>query len=217
MTGEKLPLEAPQPGGRKPAPGELALVQAFVNTHYDLTAERGGEILVAPAALRDWLAQRRLIAARKRLGAEDLRRAVAVREGLRALAFANNEQPLNKGALDSMREASSGAGTEILIEPDGPRFVAAGRDIDAALGALLAITARAMIDGSWSRFKACPGRECGWAFYDQSRNQSARWCSMKVCGDREKARAYYERQTAESDPGPGSSAMPRAWAASSRP
>jgi predicted RNA-binding Zn ribbon-like protein len=53
-----------------------------------------------------------------------------------------------------------------------------------------------MIDGSWLRFKACPGRGCGWAFYDHSRNQSARWCSMKVCGDREKARAYYQRKTA---------------------
>jgi predicted RNA-binding Zn ribbon-like protein len=43
--------------------------------------------------------------------------------------------------------------------------------------------------------KACPGRHCGWAFYDHSRNQSARWCSMQICGDREKARAYYRRRS----------------------
>ena len=53
-----------------------------------------------------------------------------------------------------------------------------------------------MLDGTWVRLKACPGRDCGWVFYDHSRNQSARWCSMKVCGDREKARAYYQRRTA---------------------
>jgi predicted RNA-binding Zn ribbon-like protein len=53
-----------------------------------------------------------------------------------------------------------------------------------------------MLDGTWARLKACPGRDCGWVFYDHSRNQSARWCSMKVCGDREKARAYYQRRTA---------------------
>ncbi len=187
----------PQPGGREPAPGDLALVQAFVNTHYDLTAERGGEILVSPDVLFDWLAVRRLIDGRKRLTGPDLDRAVAVREGLRALAFANNDQVLNVAAVDAMRRASAGAGTEIRIEPGGAQFVAgASSGIDSTIGALLALTARAMIDGSWPRFKACPGRHCGWAFYDHSRNQSARWCSMKVCGDREKARAYYQRKTA---------------------
>jgi predicted RNA-binding Zn ribbon-like protein len=175
----------------------LAVVQAFVNTHYDLTAERGGEIFVDPKALTTWLRPRGLIGGRARLDAQDLARAVAVREGLRALAFANNDQTLDDDALDAMRRASAGAGTEIRIERDGPRFVTAATGIDAAIGALLAITARAMIDGSWLAFKACPGRGCGWAFYDHSRNQSARWCSMKVCGDREKARAYYQRKTAD--------------------
>ena len=171
-------------------------MQAFVNTRFDLTAERTGEILVSAEALRDWLGEHELIKGQRRLDDRDLDRAVAVREGLRALAFANNDQILNLGAIDAMRRASKGAGTRIRIEPDGPQFVAdASTGIDAALGALFAITARAMIDGTWQRLKACPGRHCGWAFYDHSRNQSARWCSMKVCGDREKARAYYQRKT----------------------
>jgi predicted RNA-binding Zn ribbon-like protein len=196
MSGEKIDGEFPQPGGRAPAPGDLALVQAFVNTHYDLTAERGGEILLDPEALRTWFTARGLIEGRHQLDANDLERARIVREGLRALAFFNNGQSLNDDALDAMRRASAGAETEIRIERDGPRFVPVATGIDAAIGALLAITARAMIDRSWLRFKACPGRGCGWAFYDHSRNQSARWCSMKVCGDREKARAYYQRKTA---------------------
>ena len=51
--------------------------------------------------------------------------------------------------------ASRGAGIEIHIELDGPRFVGdATRGIEGAIGALLAITARAMIDGSWQRLKA---------------------------------------------------------------
>jgi predicted RNA-binding Zn ribbon-like protein len=193
MTGEKMHAEPPQPGGRAPAPGTLALVQAFVNTHYDLTAERGGEILVDPMALRTWLAARGLIGGRARLDARDLARVVTVREGLRALAFANNDQTLNNDAIEAMRGASAGAGTEIRIERDGPRFVPAATGTDAAIGALLAITARAMIDGSWLRFKACPGRGCGWAFYDHSRNGGSTWCSMQVCGGREKARAYRRR------------------------
>jgi hypothetical protein len=195
MTSENHAQSA-QPGGRQEAPGELALVQAFVNSHYDIEVKGGGELLGSPAALRDWLAARDLIDPGESLSHHDVDRAVALREGMRALAFANNDEPFDKGAIDAMQGASAGARTEIRLEPDGTRFVAdTAGGIDAALGSLLAITARAMLEGSWGRLKACPGRDCGWAFYDRSRNQSSHWCSMKVCGDREKARAYYRRRT----------------------
>ncbi len=193
MTGENT--AEPQPGGREPAPGGLALVQAFVNTAWDLADERKGEALASPDALREWLRARALLRGSARLDNHDLKRALAVREGLRALAFANNEQQLDEDAIDAMQRASRDATTHIRIEPEGPRFVGGGESVlDAAIGEISAITARAMIDGTWGRLKACPGRHCGWAFYDHSRNQSARWCSMKVCGDRQKARAYYRRK-----------------------
>jgi predicted RNA-binding Zn ribbon-like protein len=198
FTGENSPYDAgPQPGGREPAPGELALVQAFLNTHFDL-ASGGGERLASPEALHVWLSERGLLKSASRVDGRGLDRVLAVREGIRALAFANNDQGLNASAVDAMREASRGATTEIRVGSDGAQFIiASAGNVDAAIGALLAIVARAMIDGSWRRLKACPGRHCGWAFYDRSRNQSARWCAMKVCGDREKARAYYERRTNE--------------------
>ena len=72
-----------------------------------------------------------------------------MREGLRALAFANNDQGLDRGAIDAMRQASAGASVEIHIGPDCPRLVAdTRRGIAGAISALFAITARAMIDGS---------------------------------------------------------------------
>jgi predicted RNA-binding Zn ribbon-like protein len=196
MTGEnEQGPRDPQPGDRLPAPGELALVQAFINTNYDLGAN-GGEVFISGDALRDWLAERGLIAGGERFVERDVERALAVREGLRTLAFANNGEAPDAVALDAMRLASRGAATQIRIEPDGPRFEAdPATGIDAAIGVLYAITAWAMIEGSWRRLKACPGRDCGWAFFDHSRNQSARWCSMSVCGGREKARTYYERRT----------------------
>jgi predicted RNA-binding Zn ribbon-like protein len=185
-----------QPGGRPPAPGELAVVQAFMNTPLDVVRNRIEETLVSAEALRDWLQARGLVAGQVRLESEDLDRALAVREGLRALAFANNDHDLDNEAIDAMRAASAGTSVEIYIEPDGPRLVSditAG--IEGAIGRLFAITARAMIDGSWQRVKACPGDDCGWAFYDYSRNHSGRWCSMKVCGDRQNSRVYYRRKT----------------------
>ena len=199
LAGERDPYAAgPQPGDRRPAPGELALLQAFLNTHFDL-ASGGGESLDSPEALRAWLGERGLLRDAA-LTPPDVARAVSIREGLRALALANNDEALDAGAVDAMRAASRGATAEIRAEPDGAHFVMPERcDLDAALGALLAVAARAMIDGSWPRLKACPGRDCGWVFYDRSRNQSARWCAMKVCGDREKARAYYERRTSDQD------------------
>ena len=197
MSGENSNPTDPQPGGRQPAPDELALVQSFLNTRWNLRDERKDETFTSPPGLVDWLASRELMSHRARLGEADLERALAVREGLRALAFANNGHDLDRGEVEAMREASRGAAIGIRIEPDGPRFVADGATgLDAALGALFAITARAMIDGSWDKLKACPGRHCGWVFYDHSRNQSARWCSTKVCGNREKSRAYYRRKTA---------------------
>jgi predicted RNA-binding Zn ribbon-like protein len=195
MTSETTSAGDPQPGGREPAPGELGLVQAFVNTRWNLRDDRNGEILTSPQALADWLASRGLIPSTARLGEADLVRALSVREGLRALAFANNGHDLDRQAVNDMREASRGAATGIGIEADGPRFVPAAQGLEAALGALFAIIARAMIDRSWNRLKACPGRHCGWVFYDRSRNQSARWCSTRLCGDREKSRAYYRRKT----------------------
>ena len=51
-----------------------------------------------------------------------------------------------------------------------------------------------MTDGTFDRLKACPGENCGWAFYDRSKNQSARWCSMAICGSREKVRAHRARR-----------------------
>ena len=192
--------DQPQPGGRPPAPGALALVQAFLNTHYDLTAEHGGEVLVHPEALATWLAGHGLIERAVRLRSDELERTLAVREGLRALAYANNGEPLDEAAVERFHRASAGAFTEIRIDPAGPSFTTARPEtLDAALGVLLAGAARAMLEGIWPRLKACPGRNCGWAFYDHSKNQSARWCSMKVCGDREKARAYYRRQRGRDD------------------
>jgi predicted RNA-binding Zn ribbon-like protein len=81
-----------------------------------------------------------------------------------------------------------------LHESSGPDFTSARRDLDSALALIATIVAVAQLDGRWSRLKACPGRDCGWAFYDHSRNQASGWCSMGICGQRAKARAYRRRK-----------------------
>ena len=65
---------------------------------------------------------------------------------------------------------------------------------------LLAIVVRAIADGTWHRLRACP--DCGWVFYDSSRNARRTWCSMgtsggaRGCGSIAKTRAYRARKRA---------------------
>ncbi len=195
MTGKKHWAAEPQPKGREPAPGELALVQGFLNSRWDLGRDRA-EVLVSGDALSTWLSARGLLPRGLPLTDDDLARALAVREGLRAIAFTNIGHTVDEGAIEAMRRASGAASLRIGIEADGARFlVNTDAGLDGAIGALYGIVARAMADGSWDRLKACPGRRCGWVFYDRSRNHSARWCAMQICGAQEKARAYYHRKT----------------------
>ena len=205
MAGEReARRSAPsvQPGGRAPAPGALALVQAFINTHYDLEVEHGAELLGTPDALASWLARRGLTPAPVAAGEGDLRRALAAREALRALAATNGAggaggaggATARRDAATALDRAARGAPVEIGFGTDGPHFTSGDGGVSGAIGVLMAITARAMLDGSWSRLKVCPGDDCGWAFYDHSRNQAGRWCSMSVCGGRAKARAHYRRR-----------------------
>lgn len=42
-----------------------------------------------------------------------------------------------------------------------------------------------------SRLRICGN--CGWLFFDRSRNGSRIWCDMAVCGNRRKAARYYSR------------------------
>ena len=182
----------PQSGGRRPAPGRLALVQAFVNSSFELEEPRGVDHFATEAGLADWLERRGLVAGP--ITASDLRRAVAVREGIRALLFEHNGSARDGAALAAMRAAADGLTVAMRVDADGlihPAPVGAG--VPAALGLVLAAVHEARADGSWRRLKACPGRHCGWAFYDYSASRTSTWCSMQVCGGREKARAYRRR------------------------
>jgi predicted RNA-binding Zn ribbon-like protein len=185
-----------QPGGRDPAPGRLALVQAFINTHYDLEMVHGAEVFATPRDVERWFRQRGLVDAGARVSASDHVRVLAARDALRDLARGNGERHgADEAVLQTINELAPGAAVELRFDRDGPQFLpAAGAGIAGALGLVLARVALAISDGSWARLKICPGDHCDWAFYDHSRNQTGRWCSMAVCGGRAKARSHYRRR-----------------------
>lgn len=155
----------------KAAPGPLREVQLLINS-----CDVHGGVEWLP----DWLAERGL-------GAGELERARELREALRALVLENNGFPHDEAALGVLNRAL--ARLRLLAEPGGTVRVGGGRD---ALDEVVAAVARAMLDGSWGRLKAC--RNCAWSFHDYSPNRSAAWCSMQICGNRTKTRAYRRRR-----------------------
>jgi predicted RNA-binding Zn ribbon-like protein len=187
----------PQPAGRAPAPGRLGLVQAFLNSFWDLDAH-GAERWVRPAAYGAWLAQRGFAA--PAVTTADLRRAIAVREALRALALANHDggaAPRAEAVLDGIAaDIAPRAALTPRFGPGRDRLDVAADGPDAALALVLGIVFAARADGSWRRLKACPHAHCGWAFYDRSRNRSSQWCSMRLCGNRTKGARHRSRQAA---------------------
>jgi len=137
--------------------------------------------------LPEWLEERGVSAR-----AAELTRAREVREALRALLIANNHrQPPPTEAVETLERAAERSRLTIRFAPD-PELVPLADGVDGALGTVLAAVLSTMRDGSWTRLKAC--RNCHWAFYDESRNRSAAWCSMQLCGNRLKTRAYRRRR-----------------------
>ena len=116
-----------------------------------------------------------------------------LREAIRALAIANHGGPPGAAATDSIRRASDTARLSVAIDDTGRTALEpAARGVDGAVATLLGILHEAQLTGHWSRMKGC--RQCGYAFFDRSKNRSAAWCAMSICGNRTKNRSYYRRR-----------------------
>lgn len=191
-TTEDVAIRHGEPGDRPPAPGDLALVQAFINT---VDLEDDLEAFSDPASLGIWLAHRDLIAPNLQITAADLARAIDLREALRALLIGNAGEPLEPSAVTTVNRAAEAAHlTPTFADNATASLQPKTSGVDGALGRLLAIVFAAMADGSWSRLKACRHDPCRWAFYDASKNRSGAWCTMSICGNKAKTRAYRSRR-----------------------
>jgi predicted RNA-binding Zn ribbon-like protein len=153
-------------------------VQVFVNT------TDGEERELLP----DWLAEQGVDPSGQALAT-----ARGVREAVRELLAANTHgrEPPREALLELERTARKAGFT---VDFRSGALVPLAGGVHGAVGRVLAVAAEAIRDGSWARLKAC--RNCRWAFYDESRNRSAAWCSMQLCGNRLKTKAYRRRLAA---------------------
>ncbi|HEY0753821.1 MAG TPA: CGNR zinc finger domain-containing protein [Ktedonobacteraceae bacterium] len=181
----------------KSAPGQLALIQAFVNTQYG-QAQRMHIELANPEQLRAWLVEHDLLTADRPIAEGDFRRILQVREALRTFLRTNNDCADAPPQVELLNTLAGNAPLRVHFQRAG--LPALAPDIaggDGVIAHLLGIVFTSMIDGSWSRLKVCRNERCQKAFYDASKNRSGAWCSMTGCGSRSKARVYRQRHMSQ--------------------
>jgi predicted RNA-binding Zn ribbon-like protein len=189
-----------EPGGRAPAPGELAVVQAFLNSA-DL--EDGIEAWTDPEALAHWLARWRLLDPPLALTDADVARAIRVREALRDVLSARDDALATTDAAARLADALGALEFKVEVNALGqPTMAPIAMGLDHALTTLMLIIYRASLGGTWERLKTCRHDPCRWVFYDASKNRSGNWCTMSICGAKRKARSYRQRKSAMHRDGP---------------
>jgi predicted RNA-binding Zn ribbon-like protein len=182
-----------EPGGRPKAPGRLGLLQRFINS-YNHEFPREWDRLGTPEKAQAWLRHKRLVGPEARVSAADAARLRELREALRGLTIANQAGPPDAAAAGIVRRASRTARLRVDVDEAGRTALEPDRpSVDGAIASLLGILHEAQLTGQWRRLKGC--RQCGYAFFDRSKNRSAAWCAMSICGNRTKNRAYRRRRS----------------------
>ncbi len=171
---------------RPDVPSAVAVVRNFVNT---TDHETGADDLVTPAALAAYLHQEGLTTSLAGATTSELDLAHRLRAGLR----------------EALEEAG-GIGTEpsglasVLEQLDvcltwrvtGPVLTTSASGVAGGL-ARIGVAAHTMAaEGLWERLKICSSDECGWAYFDHSKNRSRSWCEYG-CGNKIKTRSYRAR------------------------
>ena len=185
--------EQNEPGGRPKAPGRLELLQRFINS-YNHDFPREWDRLGTPEKAQAWLQHKRLVGPDVRISAADAARLCELREAIRALMIANQAGRPDAASAGIVQRASRTARLRVAVDDAGRTVLEPDRpSVDGAVAALLGILHEAQLTGQWRRLKGC--RQCGYAFFDRSRNRSAAWCAMSICGNRTKNRAYRRRRS----------------------
>jgi predicted RNA-binding Zn ribbon-like protein len=127
--------------------------------------------------------------------------AIDLRESWYAVATAAQRGiAVPRGHLDVVGEhaARAAAASRLVVHDDGRVLPDGGSVARSGLRLPVDRAAQAAAEmlavGDVAHVGACPGRGCGWLFFDPAHRRH--WCIMAICGNRAKARAVAERQRA---------------------
>jgi predicted RNA-binding Zn ribbon-like protein len=120
---------------------------------------------------------------------DELPAARELRESLRATLLAHAGHPPHR-TVTPLGELLARAPLVVTVDAGDGSAALAPADEGRLLSRVAAAVAQALVEGTWTRLKACEAVDCHWAYYDRSPAGRGRWCSMQVCGARAKMRRY---------------------------
>jgi predicted RNA-binding Zn ribbon-like protein len=141
----------------------------------------------------------RLAAHQPQAAEQSLQRARELRETIyRVLTNRSLGKPADPGDLAALNKSVSGLPPHLKLAAGGDCFGwkwnPAGQRLDSLTEPVVWSAAQLLTSEALERVGRCADeRGCGWLFWDNSRNQSRRWCDMRDCGNRAKARRHYRK------------------------
>jgi predicted RNA-binding Zn ribbon-like protein len=186
-------------------PAKLAALYDFVNS-LDLRSyrERGAQhvpsdALAARAGAETWMQAHDLLMPTHALSKDDHRKALALRQALRAfLEVAPAERSQRSDIGKGLETAAAAFPLLLTAQQNGVALSPKGAN---QLGRVLAELNRLAETQQLDRLKMCDSPECHWVFFDRSKPANRRWCSSDRCGNRQKVRTYRERHRGDDDAG----------------
>ena len=178
------------------APGELELLQRFLNLH--LHDEQDRHLDPPLEMLEGFLVDRGLLRESERVTEVDQQTYLRLRSAIRDMIEAGGGAPMSKQHAKTLDEIAVGASLHPHFHAaQPPTLEPSGSGVAAVFGMMVAIAFVSTFDGSFEHLRLCANETCRSIFYDRSKNHSGRWCSMATCGNRAKVRAWRERRRSE--------------------
>ncbi len=144
----------------------------------------------------EWL--RAAVSADRSLARRVLRRALALRENIYAIAVeVTAGRPAPLAGVEALARTHAACLACAKLSPFEGRYVwswtPTENAAEAVLGPIALSALTILTQGDLSRIKQCQGEKCGWLFFDTTKNKSRRWCEMEICGNRAKQRRHSAR------------------------
>ena len=178
------------------APGELELLQRFLNLH--VHDEQDRHVDPPLEMLQAFLAERGLLRDGERVTEADRQTYLRLRSAIRDMIEAGSGAPVSRRHAKTLDEIAVDASLHPHFHAARPATLEpSGSGMAAAFGTMVSIAFVSTFDGSFDHLRLCADETCRAIFYDRSKNHSGRWCSMATCGNRAKVRAWRERRRTE--------------------
>jgi predicted RNA-binding Zn ribbon-like protein len=128
-------------------------------------------------------------------------RAIRFREAMYHIFHAklSHKQPNEADLLVLNEELRVTRGAEHLVIEKARfnwRWITPDSALDRVLWPVARSAAELLTQDDLSRLRQCGGDDCGWIFFDTSRNRGRRWCDMRDCGNVAKVRRFRHRLSA---------------------